>query len=140
MRICSRSRAEFSVLLRAGAFVERLFAVAIELAGQAGAALIDEDDVAGGADFPKCCLQQRQDVAAGLSWPPGKHEQRIGTRRFAQGRRQRDLQRQFWPGRVAVIQRRADGDAPQCLVVTGHVATVARLWRGACRYACAQHG
>ncbi len=103
--------------------------VAIELARQAGAALVDENDVACGAQLAQARFEQAQDVAAGLARAARQHEHRIGPRPFAQGRRQRDMQSHFGAVRVVVIERDVDFGAAQGLIVARQVAHPSDLER-----------
>jgi hypothetical protein len=117
--------ADLLVLLGLAQFVFAGIGFAIELARQAGAALVDEDDVAGGARALEGGGQQLDHLAAGLAGAAGKDEQRIGPRRLAERGGHRHVQLERAGLRLRIIQRDRNGHAAQRLLGTRQVAAAA---------------
>ncbi|QNA90005.1 hypothetical protein G4G28_18585 [Massilia sp. Dwa41.01b] len=100
---------------------------AAQLAGQAGAALVDEDDVAGGAHALEDGAEQRHQVRAGLAWPARQHEQGILACALAKRRRDRHMQLELGAILALRVERNRDGMAAQGLLAAGQVAVAP--WR-----------
>ncbi len=100
---------------------------ATQLARPAGAALVDQYDVAGGAQALEHGAERGGDIRTGLSRPARQDEYRINAGCLPKRGRHRHMQLQLCAAGLLRVQRHGDGVAAQGALAAAQVAILAGL-------------